>query len=149
MASILELRSLVREGVQYPDGPFKSERHFFDFVVDGQSLWEALGKRRDMVSVLCVEYAKGATANVISRLLLSEKADFPNDRRSLFVCSECGGLDCGAITAVIERQGETFTWRAFGYENNYEDKLSLDTYNTVGPFAFDATEYDKFSGEAF
>lgn len=140
MNSHLELRALLREGVKYPDGVFKSERHFFDFIVDGQSLWEVLGKRHDLVSVLCVEYANNETANAISRLLLSGKAEFRNERRSFFVCSECGGLDCGAITAVVERQGETFTWRTFGYENNYEDKLSLDPYNAVGPFTFDATK---------
>lgn len=143
MNSHLELRALLREGVKYPDGVFKSERHFFDFIVDGQSLWEVLGKRHDLVSVLCVEYANNETANAISRLLLSGKAEFRNERRSFFVCSECGGLDCGAITAVVERQGETFTWRTFGYENNYEDKLSLDPYNAVGPFTFDATKYES------
>jgi hypothetical protein len=54
-----------------------------------------------MVSVVCVEFAENATANAISRLLLSEKADLPNGRRSFFVCSECGDLGCGAITAVV------------------------------------------------
>jgi hypothetical protein len=96
MDSHLELRALKRAGVQYPNGTFKSERHFLDFVIDGQSLWEAL-RKPDMVSVLCVEYAEDETANAISRLLLSQKADLPDGRRSFFVCSECGDLGCGAI----------------------------------------------------
>jgi hypothetical protein len=142
MDSLLELAPLIRAGAQYANGTSKSERHFLDFVVDGRSLWEALGKRHDMVSILCVEYSADEIAKAVSRLLLNEKADLPNDRRSFFVCSECGDLGCGAITAVVERRGETITWKAFGYENTYEDKIRLDAYNTVGPFTFNATAYE-------
>src|ERR1700676_94227 len=146
--SLLELAPLIRAAAQYTDGASKSERHFLDFVVDGQSLWEALAKRHDKVSVLCVEYPEKETANAISRLLLSEKADFPNGRRSFFVCSECGDLGCGAITALVEREGETIKWKAFGYENTYEDNISLDPYSTVGPFTFDATAYERTLAQA-
>ena len=95
-----------------------------------------------MVSILCAEYAADETAKAIGRLLLSGKADLPNDRRSFFVCSECGDLGCGAITAVVERQGETVWWKAFGYENTYEDTIVFDDYKTVGPFTFNATAYE-------
>jgi hypothetical protein len=134
MNSILKLAPLIREGTQCANGTSKSERHFLDFVVDGESLWEALRERHGMVSILCAEYSADETAKAVGRLILNEKADLPNDRRSLFVCSECGDLGCGAITAVVERQGETITWKAFGYENTYEDKILLDAYKTVGPF---------------
>jgi len=143
MVSRLELTSLVRGGVQYSHGASKSERHFLDFVVDGQSLWKALGERHDMVSTLCVEYSADETEKAVSRLLLREKADLPNERRSFFVCSECGDLACGAITAVVERQAETIMWKAFGYENTYEAKVWLDAYSTVGPFTFNATAYER------
>ncbi len=142
MDSILKLTPLIREGMQCTNGTSKSERHFLDFVVDGESLWEALGERHDMVSILCAEYSADETAKAIGRLLLNEKADLPNDRRSVFLCSECGDLGCGAITAVVERQGETITWKVFGYENTYDDKILLDAYRTVGPFTFDATDYE-------
>jgi len=99
MDSLLELTPLIREGTQNANGTSKSERHFLDFVVDGQSLWEALGERHDMVSILWAECSADETAKAVGRLLLNEKADLPNDRRSFFVCSECGDLGCGAITA--------------------------------------------------
>jgi hypothetical protein len=51
----LELKPEIRTGVKYPDGSWKSERHFLDFVVNGESLWKLMGKARDMVSVLCSE----------------------------------------------------------------------------------------------
>jgi hypothetical protein len=129
-------------GVQNPNGTSKSERHFLDFVIDGRSLWKTLLKP-DMVSVLFAEYAEKETANAISRLLLNQKADLPNGRRSLFICSECGDLGCGAITAVVQRQSESFTWSDFGYENNYEDQISLDAYRSIGPFTFGAIKYEQ------
>jgi hypothetical protein len=142
MESTLKLTLLIREGMQNANGTSKSERHFLDFVVDGESLWEALGKPHDMVSILCAEYSADHTEKAVGRLLLNERADLPNDRRSFFVCSECGDLGCGAITAVVERKGETITWKTFGYENTYEDKIMLDAYSSVGPFTFTATAYE-------
>jgi hypothetical protein len=146
--TLLELTPLVRAGSQHANGTFKSVRHFIDFVVDGQSLWEALGKRHDMVSILCAEYSVDETAKAIGRLRLNEEADLPNGRRSFFLCSECGDLGCGAISALVEREGETIQWKAFGYENTWEDNISLDPYSTVGPFTFDATAYERTLAQA-
>jgi hypothetical protein len=143
MNATLELIPLIRAGVKYADGTYKSERHFLDFVVNGQSLWETLGKRHDMVSILCVEFPADQTAKAVNRLLSSEKAALPDDRRSLFVCSECGDLGCGTITARVEKQGEAITWKDFGYENDYEDKVKFDEYSIVGPFRFQSTSYEQ------
>lgn len=148
MDAILELAPLTRAGVKHANGTFKSERHFLDFVVNGQSLWEALGKRHDMVSILCSEYVAAETAKAVNRLLLREDADLPNDRRSLFVCSECGDVGCGAITIVVAKLDATITWNAFGYENSYEEKVALDEYGAVGPFTFNATTYRQTLLEA-
>jgi hypothetical protein len=148
MDAHLELIPLVRIGGQCANGATKSERHFWDFVVNGKSLWEELGKRHDMVSVFCEEYAKETSVNAAARLLLQQKADMPNDRRSLFVCSECGDLWCGAITAIVEKQGKSVVWKAFGYENTYEEDVRLDDYSKVGPFTFDAAAYEHTLLEA-
>jgi hypothetical protein len=50
MTALLELIPAVRTGIKYPGGSYKSERHFLDFAIDGQSLWEKL-QMPDMVSV--------------------------------------------------------------------------------------------------
>src|ERR1700733_4618126 len=105
MDAFLELIPAIRIRVEYPGGVYKSERHFLDFVVNGQSLWEAIGKSRDTVSVLCREYALDETVRSINRLLLNEKDVMPNDRRSLFICSESGDIGWGAITALVVREG--------------------------------------------
>ncbi|HTC61242.1 MAG TPA: hypothetical protein VK709_00225 [Candidatus Saccharimonadales bacterium] len=143
MQAQLELTPLTRLAVQCANGASKSERHFLDFVVNGQSLWQALGKRHDTVSILCAEYSAIETLKAVKRLLLEENADLPNDRRSLFVCSECGDLGCGAITAVVSRRDKTITWGNFGYENNYEDWIGLDDYSSVGPFTFNVAAYES------
>lgn len=138
-----QLAPLLRPGVKYSDGAYKSERHFLDFVINGASLWERLGKARDMVSILCVEFSAEETAKAVNRLLLSENANLPKDRRPLFVCSECGDLGCGTITAQVEKREGIVTWKNIGYENNYEDRVELDEYSTVGPFTFEAVAYEQ------
>ena len=143
MEALLELAPAIRTGMKFPNGTYKSERHFLDFVIDGQSLWSVLGKSRDLVSVLCGEYVLDETMRAVNRLLLAEKADLPNDRRSIFICSECGDLGCGAITAMIVREGSSITWKDFGCENTYEEKIWLDDYRSVGPFTFHAISYER------
>ena len=96
-----------------------------------------------MVSILCAEFSAKETEKAVKRLLLSEEAILPDDRRSLFLCSECGGLGCGTITALVERRHETMIWKSFGYENNYENRVELDEYSSVGPFTFEAEAYDQ------
>jgi hypothetical protein len=88
------------------------------------------------------DYAPNETKKAVDRLLLTEKADLPNNRRSLFVCSECGDLGCGAITVVVVKEHDTFTWMDLGYENTYENAVSLASYKSVGPFTFSAAEYE-------
>jgi hypothetical protein len=141
--ALLELRPEIRVGVRYPDGVWKSERHFLDFVVNGQSLWTMLGKARDMVSVLCAEYDLNETTKAVHGLLLREQADLPDNRRSMFICSECGDLGCGAITVIVEKHNGAIVWRNFGYENNYENEVLLDEYGSIGPFTFGAEEYER------
>jgi len=141
--SLLELKPEIRAGVKYPDGSWKSERHFLDFVVNGESLWKIVGQARDMVSVLCSEYDLNETTKAVHRLLLREQADLPDNRRSLFICSECGNLGCGTITVVVAKHGGAIVWKNFGYENNYEDHVLLDEYGSIGPFTFNAVEYER------
>lgn len=147
MADQLTLAPLIRAGADLGDGVRRAERHFLDFVVNGQSLWHAIGKRLDSVSVLCAEYVPAETRKAVNSLLLAEPAEIPNGRRCIFICAECGDLGCGAITAVVNREGNSIIWKEFGYENNYEPEVDLEKYARVGPFAFDAAEYEKVLSE--
>jgi len=143
MSSVLELKPATRIGVKFSGGASKSERHFLDFVIDGESLWEKVGKPLDAVSVICFEFFREETIDAVNRLLLTEKAIIPRERRALFICSECGDIGCGAVTAFIVRDGQSVVWRDFGYENDYEEEMRLDKYKQVGPYIFDWKEYES------
>ena len=143
MSSVSELLPAMRIGVKYPGGVSKSERHFLDFVVDGESLWEKVGKPRDKVSVICFDYSREETVQAVNRLLLIEKAVIPGDRRPLFICSECGDIGCGAVTAFLIRDGESIVWKDFGFENNYEENIRLEEYKHIGPYTFNWKQYES------
>src|SRR5215467_6164402 len=143
MVSVLELVPATRIGVKYPGGTFTSERHFLDFVVDGESLWEKVGKPRDSVSVICFEYSHEETVKAINRLLLTETAIIPADRRPLYICSECGDIGCGAVTAFIVKQGDSIVWKDFGFENDYEENTRLSDYKQTGPYIFEWKQYER------
>lgn len=112
----------------------RTERRFLDFVIDGNPFSEKVG---DLVTEIASFKFGGETA--IKRLLLEEESDFPNNRRSLYVCSECGDLDCGAISIIIEKREDNIVWKDFGFQNGYSDDLSI--YENFGPFVFNENEY--------
>jgi len=145
MADILELIPTIRVAVKLP-GPgnvSKSERRFLDFIINGQSLWGRVGKPKDSVSVFCYEYSRAETIKAAYRLLLTERAVIPGDRRSLFICSECGDIGCGAVTVSVAREGRSAVWKDFGYENDYEENIQLDEYKEIGPYTFDWGQYER------
>lgn len=132
--NVLQLVRKRRQG-----GLGVTQREYLDFVVDGVSLSEKVGG--DLAS--CLGWLiPDENARAVRRLLLEEPADFPNDRRSLYVCPECGDLGCGAVSVVIEAAGSRIIWRDFGFENNYEDEVVSSWYAGVGPLVFNKTEYE-------
>lgn len=80
---------------------------------------------------------------VIRRLLMVEPGDLPGGRVSLYICPECGDIGCGAITVRIERRGLEIIWSDFGYENNYENNVELESFCSIGPFHFDLNTYES------
>ena len=137
--STLEFALRQRPYVKSPSGTFQSERNYLDFVIDGQSLAERT--RYDLVSVLCKEWVSGEREKSVRRLLLEEAADFPDDRRSLLVCGECGDIGCGAVSIIIRVSEKTVLWRDFGYQNNYEPEIHEVHLKDLGPFEFDLADY--------
>ncbi len=123
--------------------PKQTPRRFLDFVIDGISLYEVLG---DLISPLgWGELAQQQKA--LDRLLLRSPADLPNDRRSIYVCPECGDLGCGTISATIDRVSDKIVWRDFAYENNYDPEM-FTRHDDIGPFEFDVAEYTNVLGPA-
>ena len=108
-------------------------------MVDGEPLSKRIAG--DLASCLGW-FVPEENAKAVRRLLLEEPADLPNDRRSLYVCPECGDLGCGAVSVVIEAAGDQIIWRDFGFENNYEDQVVFIGCAGVGPLVFNKSEYE-------
>jgi len=132
--NVLNLEPRLREG-----GNGVTPREYLDFVVDGEPLSKTVAG--DLASCLGW-FVPEENVKAVRRLLLEDPADLPNNRRSLYVCAECGDLGCGAVSAVIEVAGDHVMWRDFGFQNNYEDEIISAGYAGIGPLVFDKAEYD-------
>lgn len=121
-------------------GGGRTRRDFLDFVVNGQPLSEKVGG--DLASCLGW-FVPEHNRKAVRRLLLEDPADFPNNRRSVYVCPECGDLGCGAVSVIVEEVDGKIIWRDFGYENNYEDDVVFGEYQRIGPIAFDKVQYEE------
>ncbi len=120
----------------------RDERIWLDFIVDGKSLYSLIapeGSPEAGVSCLTLLYNGEELQKVLDGLLLRRPADFPDNRRALYVCPMCGDLGCGANTVVIEEAENIIIWRDFGWENTYEDNVDRD--EGIGPFVFDKAKY--------
>lgn len=62
----------------------------------------------------------------------------PTDRILLYVCSDCGDISCGALSAKIDFTENKIIWSDFAYENSIE---IVERYPEVGPFDFSKEEY--------
>lgn len=112
------------------------QRDFLDFVIDGESLYEKLG--RGNISPLGW-FTPQENLRIVNQLLLKQESELPGNRYPLYVCAECGDLGCGAITAVIESEENKIIWKDFGYQNNYEEEIHPVRFS--GMFAFDESQY--------
>lgn len=142
--STLDLDWRIREG-----GDGKDRVQYLDFTIDGQSLLDCLPPL-DKVGVLGWGPPE-AERNAISQLLLREPSALLGGRVPLYVCPQCGHLDCGSISVHVENHADSFVWSGFAWEVTYEiaqgDAGVLYRYEEVGPLAFPSEEYvNVFSG---
>lgn len=108
-------------------GVTKTEVSYLDFAVNGELLLPRLtrvaGGNLDVASVVQDAWPVEAVAG-ITRLLGEEPGDLPDGRVSLYACPECGDLGCGAVTARIVFTPDTVTWRAIGWQTEYDSEVS-------------------------
>ena len=143
MSTRLSTLNLVKRD-RHVSGPNRVDRSFLDFVVDGLSLYDEIGRRSDLVSTLWISPpAPEEQQKAVRRLLGLEQGDLPGDRVSLYVCPECGDVGCGAITLKIEFAVDEVRWSDFGYENTYEESIDRASYGSIGPFRFSRQAYEE------
>jgi hypothetical protein len=97
----LRLQQAIRKG-----GSNRTEREYLDFVVSGQSLKNILGiENADYATLIGFGTKREYDKQILNIFRLKEKSHLATGRVMIYVCPECGDIDCGAVTAVILDQG--------------------------------------------
>ncbi|MFI0982191.1 oxidoreductase [Streptomyces sp. NPDC021093] len=134
------LAPAMRAGGVLVNGAYQVHRDFMDFIVDGHPLLHQLADL-DAVSPLASDVPPAIFTTHVRRLLLEAAPPLPDGRYVIYGCPECEGLECGAVTAVIERDGPDIVWRDFAWQTTETADLERDGYHGIGPFRFDAGQY--------
>ncbi|MYS78227.1 oxidoreductase [Streptomyces sp. SID5926] len=134
------LAPATRAGQVHADGDFQVHRDFTDFVVDGRPLLFRLSDL-DAVSPLASDVPPAIFTAQVRGLLLEADAPLPGGRYVIYGCPECADLACGAVTAVILRDGDDFVWRDFAWQTAEHADLELNAYPGIGPYRFSGAEY--------
>ncbi|OWA37303.1 hypothetical protein B9G55_04360 [Saccharibacillus sp. O16] len=134
--SVLSLRKQTRKG--YP-----CDFDYAEFLIDGQPLMETVRKQYPHLDDIgCLGWGtEEVQCGNQNRLLLIGEADFPHNRRSLYICPACGDLGCGAVSIRIERANGCFIWQEFGVQSVEDSRNSLTLLNGIGPFYFAEDAY--------
>ncbi|MEV6840332.1 oxidoreductase [Streptomyces sp. NPDC051133] len=134
------LAPAMRAGGVLADGGYQVHRDFVDFLVDGRPLLFRLSDL-DAVSPLASDVPPAIFTAQVRALLLEAEPPLPDGRFVIYGCPECEDLGCGAVTAVIERDGEDYIWRDFAWQTDVHADLELGGYHGLGPFRFHGAEY--------
>ncbi|MFE7168516.1 oxidoreductase [Streptomyces sp. NPDC057616] len=134
------LAPAMRAGGVLSNGDYQIHRDFVDFIVDGRPLLFQLSDL-DAVSPLASDVPPAIFTEQVRSLLLEAEAPLPDGRYVVYGCPECADLACGAVTAVIERDGEDFIWRDFAWQTDEHADLERNGYHGIGPFRFHGGRY--------
>ncbi|MFJ3669918.1 oxidoreductase [Streptomyces sp. NPDC090106] len=134
------LAPAMRAGGVLVNGDYQVHRDFVDFIVDGRPLLFQLSDL-DAVSPLASDVPPAIFTAQVRSLLLETDAPLPGGRYVVYGCPECEDLACGAVTAVIEKDGGDFIWRDFAWQTDPHADLELNGYHGIGPFRFRGPEY--------
>lgn len=120
-------------------GACTTERTSADFLIDGQSLLEMLvrhaGGHADFMGCLVSGYAKECRR--VTSMLLDTTCK-AGKHVLLYLCPECGDIGCGAYSALVRCDGESYVWESFAYQTSESD---VEPVAALGPFCFDADRY--------
>ncbi|MGW6462231.1 oxidoreductase, partial [Streptomyces sp. NPDC055078] len=134
------LAPAMRAGGVLANGVSQAHRDFMDFIVDGQPLLFQLCDL-DAVSPLASDVPPAILTAEVRTLLLEAPTPLGGGRCVIYACPECESLECGAVTAVIERDGDDVIWRDFAWQTSEQADLDLNGYHGIGPFRFQGDAY--------
>jgi hypothetical protein len=137
------LAPAMRAGGVLANGDVQVHRDFVDFIVNGRPLLFQLSDL-DAVSPLAADIPPAIFTAHVRSLLMEAEAPLADGRYVIYGCPECEGLECGAVTAVIERAGDggdDYVWRDFAWQTDDHADLELNGYHGIGPFRFRGAGY--------
>ncbi|WP_328351917.1 oxidoreductase [Streptomyces sp. NBC_00445] len=134
------LAPAMRAGGVLANGDYQVHRDFVDFIVNDRPLLFQLSDL-DAVSPLASDVPPAIFTAQVRSLLLETDAPLPGGRYVIYGCPECEELGCGAVTAVIEQEGDDYLWRDFAWQTDDYADLTLNGYHGIGPFRFRGAEY--------
>lgn len=118
----------------------QAPRDYFDFFISGKSLRTILDiENADLITAFGWSTNKKYERHLLNVFRLKEKSQIESGRIMIYVCPECGDIDCGAITAVIKDRGLTIVWSDFAYETNYGG--IGETFSQIAPIEFGRADY--------
>ncbi|MGW6208302.1 oxidoreductase [Streptomyces sp. NPDC055089] len=136
------LAPAMRAGGVLADGHHRVHRDFMDFLIDGRPLLFRLSDL-DAVSPLASDVPPAILTTQVRRLLLEAEAPLAGGRHVIYGCPECESIECGAVTAVIERDGTDVVWRDFAWQTYASVDLEQGGYRDMGPYRFDGEQYRR------
>ena len=122
----------------------RTPRRFLDFVIDGVSCYDVIQSHRyDEVSVF-MEFDGNEEwfAEAASRLVGDAAPNSIAHQCAIYVCPECGDLECGFVTVRVTRVGDIVTWSHFAWEHpDYAHGGGMyRPIDELGPYSF---EYNR------
>ena len=142
--SKLSYKWRIRKGEKL-SGVVRHEVKYIDFLVDNKSIKDSLDQKNDNVGRLghgCF----GDDNRIIDKHFIKFIPDLKSGRILLYLCPECGDVDCGAITFKLETD-KYIIWKDFGFEVTYYNdnkKERVNFYDKKVKFYFDKDDYIKF-----
>ncbi|MFC8491317.1 hypothetical protein ACFUJU_11005 [Streptomyces sp. NPDC057235] len=121
-----------------------------DLLVNGRPLLHRLDETdgADTVSPLASDLPPVLRAAHVRLLLGAAGPDahadghrLPGGRYVIHSCPDCEDPGCGAVTAVVERDGDDVVWRDFAWWTGPAVDPARDGYPGTGPYRFHGPAY--------
>ena len=124
-----------------PDEPGAPPRRFQAFVIDERPLLDWLGPRSKIGVSALADWPGGDCDSAADALAGDRPGQEAEGRTLIEGCALCFDIGCGGITVQVERDGDQVIWKAFRFENGYDDEATdAASFESVGPFRFDYKE---------
>jgi len=117
----------------------QAERRYYDFTINGKPLRSMLTSGDNVTPFGWL--AREHEAGFARQLLLRAPSELRSGRVPLYICPECADLGCGALTARVLEDHESFAWLDLAFETSYQDALPTE-FLEVRPFYFEKRGYE-------